>query len=101
MNNQFDIAPYKVLNETMNSISIWGCIPMFADEFTVNYTVQKVTPTPTSGAAPMPPVAAGSTGVNGQATIKRADLSSLSEVAIATEVAKQIGVKLIATAEVK
>lgn len=91
MNNQFQIAPYKVLNDTFDTISIHGSIQLFQDQFTVSYNLTKSV---TSNAA-MTPMSTGTSNLNGTATILRADLSELSEAAVATQLAKQIGVTLV------
>lgn len=90
MNNQFQIAPYKVLNDVADTITVHGSIPMFQDQFTVSYNLTKSAPT-TPGA----PMAGSTVNVNGTATIIRADLPELSETAIVAQVVKQIGVTLV------
>lgn len=89
MTNQFTIVPYKVLNGTVNTLTVYGSIQLFSEEFNVQYSlnnVQEATPgVPT-------PIAAGT--INGSVTVKRSSLVDLSETSVVAEVVKQLGIKL-------
>lgn len=89
MTNQFTIVPYKVLNGTVNTLSVYGSVQLFADEFNVQYSLNNVQE-PAPGVPT--PIAAGT--INGAVTVKRSSLSELSETAIVAEVVKQLGIKL-------
>jgi hypothetical protein len=92
MTNQFTIVPYKVLNGTVNTLSVYGSIQLFSEEFNVQYSLNNVQE-PTPGVpTPIASIAAGT--INGSVTVKRSALSELSETAVVAEVVKQLGIKL-------
>lgn len=89
--NQFKIVPHKVLNDTVNVLSIHGSIPLFAEQFSVSYSLQKVTEV--SGEGVPSPMGAGN-NINGNIVVLRASLSDLTEEAVVAEVAAQLGIEL-------
>lgn len=94
MTNQFTIVPYKVLNGTVNTLSVYGSVQLFADEFNVQYSLNNVQESTPGVPTPVAGIAAGT--INGFVTVKRSSLSELSETAVVAEVVKQLGIKLAA-----
>lgn len=88
--NQFKIKEHKVLNDVVNNLVINGNIPLFAEQFTVSYSLNKHFE---SGEFQAGAMITGN-NINGSLVILRASLSELTEDAIVAEVASQLGVEL-------
>jgi hypothetical protein len=91
MKNVFPIAPLKVLNSSYNTLQVYGSIPLFGEEFSVNWSLSNVTEV---GSASMPTMT-GSNVTTGSIQIKRSELKELSETAIVAVVAASVGAKLV------
>lgn len=90
MTNQFKIKEHKVLNDVVNNLVVNGNIQLFAEQFTVNYSLNKTTESTEFQAGPM---IAGN-NINGSLVILRASLADLTEESIVAEVAAQLGIEL-------
>lgn len=90
MTNQFKIKEHKVLNDVVNNLVVNGNIQLFAEQFTVNYSLNKNFENTEFQAGA---IITGN-NINGSLVILRASLADLTEESIVAEVVAQLGIEL-------